>query len=625
MYISRFQVGNYKSFREPITLDFSKGFNIISGQNNAGKTALLEAIGLDFVGKPHRSLKTVPARDTMPNQLSWVNVSFTVPVNELKELMLSSPAQEYQIARPMIGSPFALKVGYRDDSLDSALRLVNAILSEQDFTFAVQYRAQRSEGNSWTASHLPSYGLYQPQRQNGSDVYCGFRFDPSHGISITRSGFFGGAQDLGVQLAPTFKRHVYRFSAERMNVGLGAHGAGTLLSRDASNLPEVLSQLQHNSARFRELNRRLSSILPQVRWVSVRGVSSTQIEIVVWPHDPESQREDLAVPLLESGTGIAQVLAILYVVMTSERPQVIIIDEPQSFLHPGAARKLIDFLRGYPQHQFIIATHSATIIAAANPQTITLVRFEDSETVLQQLDAKAEKGVQIALADLGVRLADLFGADNILWVEGRTEERCFPIIIEKMLGRRLMGTQVLGIRQTGDLESRDAKRVFEIYNSLTNAASLLPPAIAFVLDQECRAAEVKEDLRKLSGGLARFLPRRMYENYLLNADGIAAVGNSVEGFRGAPLTPDEVGDAIGSKLSDGTYYCGRSSPDAAAQRLAEVDGGRILREVFSQLSETRVSYEKLPHGTLLTEWLIEHAADDLREVADLLAAILDSK
>src|SRR5208283_5819881 len=101
--------------------------------------------------------------------------------------------------------------------------------------------------------------------------------------------------------------------------------------------------LQHNAARFRELNKQLNAILPQVRWVSVRSVDQSQVEIVVWAHDPESQREDLAVPLLESGTGIAQVLAILYVVMTSERGQAIIIDEPQSFLHPGAARKLIDF------------------------------------------------------------------------------------------------------------------------------------------------------------------------------------------------------------------------------------------------------------------------------------------
>ena len=60
--------------------------------------------------------------------------------------------------------------------------------------------------------------------------------------------------------------------------------------------------------------------------------------------------------------------------------------------------------------------------------------------------------------------------------------------------RSLMGTEILGIRQTGDLEGRDAKRVFEIYRSLTKGASLLPPAIAFILDEECRDEEAKREL-----------------------------------------------------------------------------------------------------------------------------------
>lgn len=125
--------------------------------------------------------------------------------------------------------------------------------------------------------------------------------------------------DIGVSLAPVFQRHIYRFAAERMNVGKGPHGANSLLAQNAANLPEVLGQLQHNPSRFRDLNGRLSAILPQVKHVSVRATGAGQIEIVVWSHDPESGREDLVVSLSDSGTGIGQVLAVLYVVMNSAR------------------------------------------------------------------------------------------------------------------------------------------------------------------------------------------------------------------------------------------------------------------------------------------------------------------
>src|SRR3989441_1436125 len=493
MYISRFQVGNYKSFREPVALEFTQGFNIISGQNNAGKTALLEALGLNFIGNPHRTVRTVPARDTIPDQNSWAEVSFTMSPKELKEHMLALPPNTYHLAKPDLGSEFARKTGYTDDSPQSVMRLVEGFFSEKQLTFKLRLTAGAGGYRSWGNPAIPSYGIYPAQLQGGNWLYAPFDIGREGKIS-SAGGSTPNAHDLGMRLVGAFERNVYRFAAERLKVGRSTHGAAAMLAQDASNLPEVLGQLQHNPSRFQGLNERLTAILPQVKHVSVRAISHGQVEIVVWSHDPETQREDLVVPLAESGTGIGQVLALLYVVLTSDRPRTIIIDEPQSFLHPGAARKLMELLKSYPDHQFVVATHSAAIIAAANPKTITLARFEDGESTLEQLDAKAENGIQATLGELGIRLSDSFGADNILWVEGRTEEKCFPLIVEKMMRRSLMGTEILGIRQTGDLEGRDAKRVFEIYRSLTKGASLLPPAIAFILDEECRDEEAKREL-----------------------------------------------------------------------------------------------------------------------------------
>ncbi len=149
MYISRFQVANYKSFREPKALEFTPGFNIISGQNHSGKTALLEALGLNFVGNPHKSMKTIPARDTIPEQVSWVDVWFTVSKKELIELMLASaPNSQFQIARPAIGSPYAKSIGYQDVSGPSADRLVAAIFSEESFTFKLRVEGRAGQGCS---------------------------------------------------------------------------------------------------------------------------------------------------------------------------------------------------------------------------------------------------------------------------------------------------------------------------------------------------------------------------------------------------------------------------------------------------------------------------------------------
>jgi len=404
MHISRFQIHNYKSFLESTALSFTPGFNVISGQNNAGKTAFLEALGLRFEVRPHRRLKTVAARDTVPEQRSWADVSFTLSAGELREFMLSAP-QPYLVFKPSLTSAFAQKIRFIDDSADSVRRLLDAIFSERELTFKLRAQATPGGGFGWPPVEIPSYGLYPPQ--GPVNAWNAAQFTMRAGGEFEIAGaLIQSPSDFGQQLAGVFQKHVYRFSAERLKVGKSAHGVSALLNQDASNLPEVLNQLQHNPSRFRDLNEHLSAILPQIKHVSVRAIGAGQVEVVVWPHDPESRREDLALPLGESGTGIGQVLAILYVVLTSERPQVIIIDEPQSFLHPGAARKLIEFLKLYPQHQYIIATHSATIISAAGPTTILVARYEDCDTTLEQLDAEAERSVQAVLNELGVRLSD---------------------------------------------------------------------------------------------------------------------------------------------------------------------------------------------------------------------------
>jgi putative ATP-dependent endonuclease of OLD family len=61
MYISKITVANFKSFFDPQTLHLRPGFNIVVGQNDSGKSSLMQAIGLKFDVQPHRSVKTLPS------------------------------------------------------------------------------------------------------------------------------------------------------------------------------------------------------------------------------------------------------------------------------------------------------------------------------------------------------------------------------------------------------------------------------------------------------------------------------------------------------------------------------------------------------------------------------------
>src|SRR5690349_164006 len=89
MRIASFQINNYKSFLSTEETQLSREFNVIVGQNNAGKTALLEIVGLHFSSKPHRSQKTILSRGDVPDSRSLIDICFVLDPDELRSILIS--------------------------------------------------------------------------------------------------------------------------------------------------------------------------------------------------------------------------------------------------------------------------------------------------------------------------------------------------------------------------------------------------------------------------------------------------------------------------------------------------------------------------------------------------------
>src|SRR5580698_4471648 len=87
MVISKFQIANYKSYRDSGEIEFKPGFNVLTGQNSAGKTALLDALTLQFSPTPHISDRTVPFRGAPPDPISSARITFAISGEELVSLL----------------------------------------------------------------------------------------------------------------------------------------------------------------------------------------------------------------------------------------------------------------------------------------------------------------------------------------------------------------------------------------------------------------------------------------------------------------------------------------------------------------------------------------------------------
>jgi hypothetical protein len=313
---------------------------------------------------------------------------------------------------------------------------------------------------------------------------------------------------MAVQLADLLMQRVYTFKVERFNLGEVGSGYGPNLAPDSANFPNALRHLWgRDPSRFQAFTPLVRVIFLDVDQITVVTAPGSRLQTKVWPVDPKTEREDLAQPPAESGTAIGQVLAILYVVLTSKCRQLIIIDEPQSFVHPGATRRLFDALRHESRHphQYIVTTHSSTVVTAAAPQTLLLVRKEEAVSRIDPIGIAEADDLGLFLSEIGARPAEVFGADRILRIEWATEELCFPLILERLGRLPLWGTQILGVRQTGDLEGKHAKTILEIHTRLNPRRGLLPPALSFVFGREGRPEPQRQDLRRQIGGLMRCL------------------------------------------------------------------------------------------------------------------------
>jgi AAA15 family ATPase/GTPase len=622
MYISRFQLLNYKSFQDSGVLEFQPGINIIVGANNSGKTALLEALSLSLKDIPHRSLKTAENADPC----SRVQLSLVADKSAIKEVT------------QVISSDFNLV--YRANQTDRSLTretMHSLFLDWLDAPGTVESRVCLLGDNKVVEveKSLTNDLTFKVYCINQLDYYT----DKMAGTNFNRCTV---DSEITTRLVEYFSRHTYRLYAERPNLASCFFGERSELEPDASNLAEVLNQFQLSGKKklFKRFLMYISTIFPEIGEVSVRpkpiikdsmGIDrsrrSRELEILIWSKEAsENDREDLAFPLSECGTGIGQVLAILYAVVTSPQSRPIVIDEPQSYLHPGAAKKLIEILKEFPQHQYFITTHSAEIIAAANPSTIVKLRYEDGKTQASTMNARDIKEQRSLLAELGVSLSDVFGADRILWVEGPTEELCFPLILEKAAKMPLRGTQIIAVKNTGDFEGKRAHLVFDVYDKLSGGSSLFPPTIGFVFDRESKSERERNDLQKRSQHPVEFLDRRMYENYLLHPDAIAAVLDREDAGREQPLAGGEVREWLETNKSNKDYFPKNSTQEDLSnpQGVDEhIDAAKLLGVLFDKLSFARVEFRKTKHSVMLTEWLLENNPDRFAELVQFLQRILD--
>lgn len=225
--------------------------------------------------------------------------------------------------------------------------------------------------------------------------------------------------------------------------------------------------------------------------------------------------------LTELGAGLTQFVLVLANAAV-RRPSFILIDEPETNLHPSLQMDFLTTLASYAQEGLVFGTHSVGLARAMAARIYSLRRISEGQTEVR--DFEATPRLSEFLGELGFSGYQELGYDKVLLVEGPTDVTTFQQFLRiygkdhKIVILPLGGSSLINAAAGPQLT--ELKRVTQNIAVAIDSerqvagAPLEPDRQAFV--SECQGQDIS----------CHVLERRATENYFTDAAVKAAKGQN---------------------------------------------------------------------------------------------------
>jgi predicted ATPase len=181
--------------------------------------------------------------------------------------------------------------------------------------------------------------------------------------------------------------------------------SGTSLKSDGGNVTSVLKEIERQSdADFQRISDILATIVPNTKRVQVKkhGKNLSLEFTQEWGDKKRLKFEGFSM-----SDGTLRAIGLLAAVFQRPVPSLIVIEEPEATIHPGALESVLDLLRHASKHmQVVITTHSPELLDAKwiTDHHLRVVEWTDGATRV----APVSDAARLALHD------HLMGAGELL-------------------------------------------------------------------------------------------------------------------------------------------------------------------------------------------------------------------
>lgn len=457
MFLKELKLTNFRRF-ESLKVNFQKGLNVLVGENDSGKTAIVDAIRYILNTKSFESIRFEPRDFYKPSKITGGNPqqeradTFTITA-------IFSDFEEQEAAK-------FIEWGYFNEEKEFELRLfLKAKLLDNDrITWDTKAGPQGAESHMDSdAKALLQVTYLKPLRDAEAEMTPGYRSRLAQ-ILQSHNSF---KKEKGVD--GEYKKHELEKIIEDANKEISKFLDDVKTKSSDETSPTILKSINSYVEDFRQVD--------------------DQREASVKIADPELHKilKTLGLELEENSSGLGTLnklfmAAELLHLETDpfDTLQLCLIEELEAHLHPQAQLRVINALKNISNkngNQFILTTHSTTIGASISLENLILCRGKNVYPMWKGQTNLAIGDYKFLQRFLDSTKANMFFARGVIMVEGDAENILIPTIAD-LIGKPLhkYGVSIVNVGSTAFL------RYSKIFQRKTLPELDLPVSVITDLD-----------------------------------------------------------------------------------------------------------------------------------------------
>lgn len=428
--LKKILIRNYRCLKNDVVVNFENGLTLIVGENDAGKTTLVDALKVILQGKKVEAADFSYGTNEILFEIEFGEHVYS-SIHKIEDSIISS-SLFLKLPHDRLNE---LKVQITGDFIETEENIKK--IKELANLLGVTFRSNTQFGTliSNVSNKIDSLleGPNPAEFETTLPKINAYFLDGKHfeDISLLINELY-------------FKEKKKSIWNETVN------DSDTIESVIRNRLDRHASEIQE-AINDGGITGKIQEFLPGLTRINVEPVFETRdLTISVLVKMLEGEQEIL-ISKKGDGTKRRITLALLDYNNTGDPtiPHLFILDEADTHLHVKAQLELIITLNRFISDgkQIIVTTHSPFLINSCRPEQIRLLRNSRNESQVKYLNK--EEDVISLFKNLGIENMYLFFAKKIVIVEGETEEKFIPIMFDKLFGSNLYSNLIKVINAKG--------------------------------------------------------------------------------------------------------------------------------------------------------------------------------